>query len=162
LRTQSRTERWVAIGLIVVFLVLVTVLIQMRSDQNWDRLVYLLGGVEALVFAGAGALFGTSVHRGQLADALESADQERGRADRETEVAARGRAVSAAIRTKAQIRQRRRAAGKAGDPGGDRGARPLPGADNDQTSEDIQDSDADLLELAALCEELLPTEHRRS
>ena len=59
-------ERALAFALVVLFLVAIVAMYRLRADQYWDRLLYLFGALEALVFAGAGALFGTTVQRGNL------------------------------------------------------------------------------------------------
>jgi hypothetical protein len=130
----GRTEQRVAIGLIGIFMVFVVVLVVLRSDQYWDRLVFLLAGVEALVFAAAGALFGTSVQRTQAVEARQQAAQERQAAAKERERADQferearsGQALADVIRAKAGLPP----AGSDGSDGSDqagggegRGARP--------------------------------------
>ena len=66
---------WVAAAVLVLYVVFVTVLVLMRADANWDRLVYLLGGFEAIVFTAVGWIFGTTVSRGQVAAANASKDE---------------------------------------------------------------------------------------
>jgi len=88
---KSVTSRWdtvlkvaaalVAIALIGVYVYAVYVLAGHRGEASsgWDRLVYLFGGLETLVFAGAGVLFGASVQRAQVAqartDAVEASEK---------------------------------------------------------------------------------------
>ena len=67
--------------LIAVFVIALVVMALLRNDRQWDRLIYLFGGLEAVVFAAAGALFGTSVQRGNLADARKDASQARQEAE---------------------------------------------------------------------------------
>ncbi len=94
-----------AILLIVVFIIALVGMATLRSDHQWDRLIYLFGGLEAVVFAAAGALFGTSVQRGSLVDARKDASDARqeartARADAEAHgaQAEKGRALAEAIR----------------------------------------------------------------
>lgn len=101
---DSRT-RAVAIGLVVVFVFAIVVLGLLRSDGQWDRLIYLFGGLEALVFAGAGALFGTTVQRGAVVSAREDAiharqdaDQARHEAKGAEADAINGRALAATVK----------------------------------------------------------------
>ncbi|MFC5663713.1 hypothetical protein ACFP3U_12045, partial [Kitasatospora misakiensis] len=54
-----------------------------RADANWDRLVFLFSGLEAIVFAAAGLAFGGSVQRGALAAAREDAAAARAEAGRQ-------------------------------------------------------------------------------
>jgi hypothetical protein len=50
-----------------------------RGDANWDRLVFLFSGLEAIVFAAAGLVFGTAVQRSEVRAAR--ADAAAARAD---------------------------------------------------------------------------------
>ncbi|MEW2538472.1 hypothetical protein [Micromonospora chalcea] len=59
----------------------------LRADQNWDRLIYLLSGFEAIVFAAAGLLFGASISRRSSIEAREDADQAKAEAQRQQAVA---------------------------------------------------------------------------
>jgi len=116
----------VAIALIVVFVGALGLLAGMRADKNWDRLVYLLGGLEALVFSGAGVLFGASVQRAQAVTARKDAEQARtdaqqARTERDKALRAgeAGRALHAAVATKAEReRQEDRLGGRPDDEGG--------------------------------------------
>ena len=69
----GRAERGLAFALIGLFLVAIVVMYLLRGDQYWDRLLFLFGALEALVFAGAGALFGTTVQRGNVDAARQDA-----------------------------------------------------------------------------------------
>jgi hypothetical protein len=98
--------------LIAVFVIALAVMGMLRHDGQWDRLVYLFGGLEAVVFAAAGALFGTSVQRGNLSDARKDASQ--ARQDAETArvqaqangaEAERGKALAEACRAAGQATQ---------------------------------------------------------
>ena len=90
------------------------------AELRWDRLTYLFNGVEAIVFAAVGWLFGREVHRAQAASAEQRAGQERQRADQAQGQASqlsqdvigereRGRALVQAVLTADQqpIRERR-------------------------------------------------------
>ena len=72
-RRLEKTPTVMAILLIIAFLVMLTILALMRSDTHWDRLIYLFTGLEALVFAGTGALFGTAVQQGTVDAAQQHA-----------------------------------------------------------------------------------------
>lgn len=72
---KQNEAMWVAAIVLGLYVVFVTVLVFMRSDANWDRLVYLLGGFEAIVFAAVGWIFGTTVSRGQVKAAEETKDE---------------------------------------------------------------------------------------
>lgn len=60
------------------------------AELKWTRLVYLYGGVEAIVFAAVGAVFGTSVQRRNV----EASEERAKEADSEAE-AAKSRAQQA-------------------------------------------------------------------
>src|SRR5262245_49188774 len=137
----GRAEQLAAIALIGVFLAFVVALVLMRADEHWDRLVFLLAGVEAIVFAAAGALFGTSVQRTQAVEARQAATEERERADRFESQARSGQALADVIRAKAGQATAAAPDGDGEGPGA-RGARPdrpplrsgagLPGADGEE------------------------------
>jgi hypothetical protein len=67
-------------------------------EIEWLRLVDLRGGLEALAFAAAGALFGTTVQRQATKQAEKNADQERQRANANERAAAGGTALAGAVR----------------------------------------------------------------
>ena len=73
----GRPERGLAFALVVLFLVAIVVMYGLRGDQYAERLLILFGALEALVFAGAGALFGTTVQRGNLEVARKDAEAAR-------------------------------------------------------------------------------------
>ncbi len=108
----GRGERTAAMVLIGVFVIALVVMAMFRNDREWDRLVYLLGGLEAVVFAAAGALFGTSVQRGNLADARNDASQAReeaqtarAQAQEHGAQAEKGRALAEAVRAAGEAMQ---------------------------------------------------------
>ena len=92
------TERTLAIALIGVFLVAIVVMYWLRDDRYWDRLLFLFGALEALVFAGAGALFGTTVQRGNLEVARKDAAVARQDADQARQDAAAAQEQMSAAR----------------------------------------------------------------
>jgi hypothetical protein len=116
----GRLEKAIAVVLIALFVVFIVVLIILRASPHWDRLIFLFGGLEALVFAAAGALFGTGVQRAQTMQAQQVANQERQRADANESAAVHGQAVAAMVRAKTD-----NPGGGEGQEG--RGARPTPG-----------------------------------
>jgi hypothetical protein len=91
----GRPERGLAFALVVLFLVAIVVMYGLRGDQYWDRLLFLFGALEALVFAGAGALFGTTVQRGNLEVARKDAEVARQDADEARQNAAQAQATMA-------------------------------------------------------------------
>ena len=85
---SSKTPPWrdslaavVAVCALLMFLVLVILMFLLRSGSEtaWGRLVYLLTGVEAVAFAGAGWLFGKEVHRAEAQRAEEQVQTEQQR-----------------------------------------------------------------------------------
>lgn len=116
-RELGKLERGVAVALILIFLLFVWIMFRMRNDEQWDRLVFLFGSVEALVFGAAGALFGASMQRSQTADAqeqAESAEEERGQMREEAESAkdmvarAEGQALGGRMLRRAVLAKRNR------------------------------------------------------
>ncbi|GGK43933.1 hypothetical protein GCM10010124_40980 [Pilimelia terevasa] len=121
----DRLQTVVALALLALFAAALVVLATMRDDPHWDRLVYLLTGFEAVVFAAVGAFFGVTVQRGAVAAARRAADEagaraaearadarlqrERGEAARQDATA--GRALAAAV----LAARDRTAAGRSGD-----------------------------------------------
>ncbi len=94
-------ERSLAIALVGVFLVAIVAMYWLRDDRYWDRLLFLFGALEALVFAGAGALFGTTVQRGNLEVARKDAEAARQDADQARQDAAVAQEQTAAAREEA-------------------------------------------------------------
>jgi hypothetical protein len=76
------------------------------SDPEWTRYVYLLSGIEAVVFAAVGWLFGREVNRQRAESAEERADTADQQRTSALATAAReeqkGRSLAHAIHTKAQ------------------------------------------------------------
>lgn len=157
-----------AIVLIVVYIVMVFILIRLRGDANWDRLSYLLSGFEALVFAGAGALFGTTIQRANVnaarsdatdakneaTAAKQTAQTQSDRAQKAEKDAVAGRFLAAAVKVKADTH--------ASDGSGQapvaadqrRGSRP--DLDREAALTRPVSPDPDLAELSALARAILP------
>ncbi|MDH6125877.1 hypothetical protein [Kitasatospora sp. GP82] len=126
----GRTATGVAVGLVVVFVAL------------------LISGLEAIVLAGAGALFGTTVQRGAVADARNEraaaksqAVAERSRADALQRDAQAGQALKAMVIEAADRQTGPAATAHDGRPG-----EPVPGGD--------QTLDTDLARLTTLARKL--------
>jgi hypothetical protein len=86
-----------AFGVLVVFMLGKTASAD-TPDSDWSRLTYIFGSVEAIVFAAAGAIFGTTVQRSQTVRAEQRADSQQQRADAHTEDAAKGRTLAKAAK----------------------------------------------------------------
>ena len=147
----GRAAMVTAIALVAVYVAMLGFLITLRGDKEWDRLVYLLSGFEAIVFAGAGALFGTTVQRANVtaartdaADARQVAKEQRDRAQAAEKDAQAGRAIAAAVKAKAETR--------ADGSSRVRGGRPGEGA----PETGLTGSDGDLRELAELVRLMMP------
>jgi hypothetical protein len=88
-------------------------------QSQWDRYIYLLTGVEAVVFAGVGWLFGKEVHREQAQkaeDARKIAESERTQAATKAATEEeKGKQLANAILSTSETQQDRRdALGRAG------------------------------------------------
>lgn len=85
----------------IVAIVFMFILAQKSSDAVWQRLIYVYSGIEAVVFAAVGWLFGREVNRKQVEGAEQRADESGKAAKEATERAAdldaRGRAAKAAV-----------------------------------------------------------------
>jgi hypothetical protein len=79
-----------------------------HPEVYWSRLVFLFEGLEAIVFAAAGLIFGTSIHRSQLEQAQDRERNVRQQAEQYKVDAEVGRGLEAAVRTQA-------ATGRSGD-----------------------------------------------
>lgn len=93
MRIFTAFTRYLAVIVVIGYGIFTWWMIREASHPEiyWSRLVFLFEGIEAIVFAAAGLIFGTAVHRKQLEEAHNQADQYR--AD-----ARLGRALDAAIR----------------------------------------------------------------
>src|ERR1700724_2085148 len=107
----SKMVTFVAVGVMVVYIAALWVLFVYRSDKNWDRMVYLLSGFEAIVFVAVGAIFGTTVQRSSVDAANAHAQQARTearaaskRADAAVTQGASGQALAAGVRSYANAR----------------------------------------------------------
>ena len=119
----------VAATVLAIYIVLIVTLIRMRSDDHWDRLVFLFAGFEAIVFAAAGWMFGTTVQRSrvegaetarqQAVDDAETARAEEKFARQEKDAAIRdaerGRALDAAVKAKRAGMESSRQGARPGD-----------------------------------------------
>ena len=88
--------------------------LMLRTDASevvWARLFAVLGSLEAVAFAAAGALFGTTIQRQRVRDAQQQAEKAEERATKSEEnsaenaqMAANGRALATAVKTRMQAR----------------------------------------------------------
>jgi hypothetical protein len=133
--TKSGAPTFIAVVFLIGFAVYVVYLARMTDleDKIWTRHTYLLGGIEAVAFAGAGFLFGREVHRGQAENAEKRADEAQKEANK-------GKALAAAVKARASSRS------FAGTGSG------TPARHGPEAPDDAQRS---LAELAAMADELL-------
>lgn len=87
------------LALLAFFVLLFYLLSQVQelSDIAWTRAVYLLTGVEAIVFAAMGFVFGREVQRGRAEKAEERADVQADRADANLHAAMQGRVLAETV-----------------------------------------------------------------
>jgi hypothetical protein len=90
----------VAVVVLVLFAALfVYMIVELGAGESrWTRLVFLYGTVEAIVFAAAGAIFGTQVQRANVDRAERRAADAQQRADGNAEAAAGGKALSRTVK----------------------------------------------------------------
>jgi hypothetical protein len=90
----------VAVAVIAVWLgFLIWLLVEVSANEvTWTRLLVVLGSVEAVAFAAAGALFGTTVQRQRVEDQRERADVAESRADAYQTAAINGHKLAAAVK----------------------------------------------------------------
>jgi hypothetical protein len=90
----------VAVAVIAVWLgFLVWIIVEVdASEVAWSRLLVVLGSVEAVAFAAAGALFGTTVQRQRVEDQRDRADAAESRADANETAAVNGHKLAAAVK----------------------------------------------------------------
>jgi hypothetical protein len=98
-------ERWLVYGLLAGFVFFVIALIFLRDNPNWDRLIYVFSGYEALVFTGVGALWGTEVKRKEADAAIDKANKAEEKAQSAEQDATAGRALKASIASKLESRE---------------------------------------------------------
>jgi hypothetical protein len=96
----SRLQLAVAVLVMVGYALFIVLLVQRRGDDHWDRLVYLFSGFEAIVFAAAGMVFGTTVQRDQLHTARQEAAAAKEEAARNAQDAHHLQALSMLIEAK--------------------------------------------------------------
>jgi hypothetical protein len=102
----GRAATSVAIAVLAAYIAALWLCFDNRADANWDRIVYLLSGFEAIVFVAVGAIFGTTVQRTTVATAQAHAEQatadartERDRANQAVADGVSGRTLAAGIRS---------------------------------------------------------------
>ncbi len=114
----------VAIVVLLLFAAMITyllVLSKTAAEVEWGRVTFLLNGVEAVAFAGAGYLFGREVHREQAKKAEDRADQAENKAKtaqgqateylvKAENAETRGRALASAILAKSKAQGKNQAA----------------------------------------------------
>lgn len=91
-----------AVAVVVIFVwigFLVWLLVEVNTTEvAWSRLLVVLGSVEAVAFAAAGALFGTTVQRQRTEDQRARADVAESRASANESKAINGQQLAAAVK----------------------------------------------------------------
>ena len=95
---------WTGIVVVAAWLIMVILLALHIGDQEvqWSRLVFLLGSIEAVAFAAAGALFGTQIQRQRVTDAKERADKAEKEATSNKDAAVKGRGSAAVVKAESR------------------------------------------------------------
>ena len=106
----------IAAALLIAYLVFIVLQWQQTSQDamSWSRHQELLNGVEALAFAAAGALFGTTVQRQVTNKAEDRAKKAEIQSDNNARDAEKGRALQRAIEVRAARPSRDRDAVRGG------------------------------------------------
>jgi hypothetical protein len=105
---KDRLAPIVGFGALIVYVAGLVFMASMLTaeDLEWARATYLLNGLEALAFAGAGFFFGREVNRQRAEKAEEASDAADAKADQATSEAAdaraKGLALATAVRSQAQ------------------------------------------------------------
>jgi hypothetical protein len=101
------------------------------DEQQWARLNSVLGSLEAVAFAAAGALFGTTVQKQRVQDSKEQAERAEGRAAAaehkasvNAEAATNGKALAVAVKARArtplfEVTEENRGSSRSREPHGD-------------------------------------------
>ncbi|NYD34565.1 hypothetical protein [Actinomycetospora corticicola] len=78
---------------------LIWLIVDAGADEvTWTRLLVVLGSVEAVAFAAAGALFGTTVQRERVTEQRARADEAEARAEGLASDASNGQKLAAAVK----------------------------------------------------------------
>lgn len=89
-----------AIGVWALFTVILCFYVG-RDELQWSRLTWLFGSVQAIAFAGAGALFGTVVQKDRADQAEKRAESAQADADAQRDAAVKGRALASVLQAEA-------------------------------------------------------------
>lgn len=82
---------WLAFSVVLLFVA------DGSSDVTWTRMAWVFGSVQAIAFSAAGALFGTSIQAGRVAQAEDSAKKATQKAELHADDAMKGRAIAAML-----------------------------------------------------------------
>ena len=94
---------WVAIAAIAVWIAFSVALLVLSdtSETEWTRAAWVFGSIQAVAFAAAGALWGTSVQQQNVSNAQKQAASAQADADQQREAATNGRALAAVMQAEA-------------------------------------------------------------
>lgn len=82
----SESQKFIlAIIILIVYLIFIAFMLynsDVAIETNWNRMLYLFSGIEAIVFAALGYVFGKDIHRIRAEKAEENADQAKKETDK--------------------------------------------------------------------------------
>jgi hypothetical protein len=122
---------WTAIFAIAIWLGFSIFLVAKAgtNDTEWARIAWVFGSIQAVAFAAAGALFGTSVQQQNVSNAQQQAMSAQKDADQQREDATKGRTLAMTLQAEANAPPAGGTAGTrsfgAGAPAGGEGAEEL-------------------------------------
>lgn len=96
---------WTAIAAVAVWIGFSIFLITRAgtNETEWARIAWVFGSIQAIAFAAAGALFGTSVQQQNVNNAQQAAASAKKDADQQRQDAIKGRALATAIQAEAGV-----------------------------------------------------------
>jgi hypothetical protein len=99
------TALWTAIFAIAVWIGFSIFLIAKAgtNETEWTRIVWVFGSIQAVAFAAAGALFGTSVQQQNVNNAQQQAASAKKDADHQREAATKGRALATVMQAEVTV-----------------------------------------------------------
>jgi hypothetical protein len=71
------------------------------SETEWTRIAWVFGSIQAIAFAAAGALFGTTVQQQNVSTAQQQAESAKKDADQQRDAATKGRVLAMTIQAEA-------------------------------------------------------------
>jgi hypothetical protein len=99
----SGAAKWTAILAVAVWIGFSIFLIARAgtNETEWARIAWVFGSIQAVAFAAAGALFGTSVQQTNVSNAQQQAVSARKDADQQRDAATKGRMLATVMQAEA-------------------------------------------------------------